>query len=337
MSSVTDPEAIISGFVSGIHPAFVITVANTAFSASLFTLFVVLLALSTKESRRRVIFRLNVFAICIVLTMGIVIGFCNGKIVVGRLYWMPPSVPIAAVAFTVFPPLLCDSILLSRLFALYPLRSTSSATLLKILAFPFCVKSARVVVLTLFLNDYVRSATTAPGLLWGEDATWFRNPRLIAEWTLQIADNSLFLYNLYVRAGSVTRQGGMTARIRQVFYISAANFVLPLIFSIVLIILFATPRLLAIGELLWLINGYVTALGVLCATLWFSGSEWARIRNEPSSSNIFSFKPTLQRECDRKHGCEIAVVGERFVTPDIVGIDFARGGLQSSPPTDGRE
>ncbi|KAI6154173.1 hypothetical protein BKA82DRAFT_24221 [Pisolithus tinctorius] len=332
MSSVTDPEAIISGFVNDIHSAFVITVANTAFSASLFTLFVVLLALSTEESRRRVIFRLNVFAICIVFTMGIVIGFCNGKIVVGRLYWMPPSVPIAAVAFTVFPPLLCDSILLSRLFALYPLRSTSSATLLKILAFPFC---------TLFLNDYVRSATTAPGLLRGQDATWFRNPRLIAEWTLQIADNSysvsLFLYNLYVRAGSVTRQGGMPARIRQVFYISAANFVLPLIFSIVLIILFATPRLLAIGELLWLINSYVTVLGVLCATLWFSGSEWARIRNEPSSGNMFSFKPTLQGVYDRKHGCEIAVVGERLVTPDMVGIDFARDGLQATPRADGRE
>ncbi|KIK29905.1 hypothetical protein PISMIDRAFT_671890 [Pisolithus microcarpus 441] len=135
---------------------FVAIVVNTAFSASLFTLFVVLLALSTKESRRRLVFRLNVLAICLVLTMGILVGFSNGKVILNPFYSLPASVPIAGVFFTFLPPLLCDSILLTRLFALYPPSSTRPAILLKIFAFPFCIKCARVVVLVRYVVDVFR-------------------------------------------------------------------------------------------------------------------------------------------------------------------------------------
>ncbi|KIO00435.1 hypothetical protein M404DRAFT_763645 [Pisolithus tinctorius Marx 270] len=82
-SSVKDSRAIINGFAQTIRPAFVNTVANTAFSVSLFTLFGVLLALSTKESRRRVVFRLNVFVICLVLTMGVLVNVGNGSTIIG--------------------------------------------------------------------------------------------------------------------------------------------------------------------------------------------------------------------------------------------------------------
>ncbi|KAI6038853.1 hypothetical protein EDC04DRAFT_3112845, partial [Pisolithus marmoratus] len=133
---MTDSEANINAFVNAIHPSFDYTIANTAFSACLFTLFVVLLALSTKESRRRVVFRLNVLAICVVLMMGIFTGLTNGKAIVDPFNPVSPSVLIAGSASAFFPPLLYDSILLSRLFALYPPASTPPPTLLKIFAFP---------------------------------------------------------------------------------------------------------------------------------------------------------------------------------------------------------
>ncbi|KAI6120965.1 hypothetical protein EDD16DRAFT_811098 [Pisolithus croceorrhizus] len=324
MSSVTNPEAIIDGFVHTIYPAFVLLVANTAFSTCLLTLFAVLLALSTKESRRRVVFRLNVFAICLVLTMSVLVGFCNGKVVLGQSYWLPESLPSAGIAFTLFPPLLCDSILLTRLFALYPLSSTPRATLLKIIAFPFCVKCARIVILTLYIRSAVLDGYTP----------FIRDPNLIAEWTLQIADNmysvSLFLYNLHVRTGPIRLAGGIPACIRQIFYISAANFVFPLIFNIVLIIFFTTiataGQRLLIGELLVLINSYITVLGVLCATVWFSRSEWIRTRNEALPHDMFSPKPTLGRVYDDsgQFRSEIIVIGRRSSTPDTVDSDCRR-------------
>ncbi|KAI6015608.1 hypothetical protein EDC04DRAFT_2948189 [Pisolithus marmoratus] len=183
MSSVKDSEAIINDFVDSIRPAFVLAVTNIAFSASLFTLFIVLVALSTKESRRRLAFRLNVFAICLALTMGVMVGFGSVKFTLGQFDQLSTSVNIATVVFNVFLPLLCDSILLTRLFALYPLSSTHPATLLKIFTFPFCVKCARLVVITLLVNDYARTFT----MIAGYDAS--SNPNLIAEWTMQMADN----------------------------------------------------------------------------------------------------------------------------------------------------
>ncbi|KAI6041847.1 hypothetical protein EDC04DRAFT_2565043 [Pisolithus marmoratus] len=287
MSSVTDSEATINAFVNTIRPSFDYIVATTASSACVFTLFVVLFALSTKESRHRLVFRLNVLAICLVLTMGVLTSLTNGKVVVDPFNPVSTGVYLASVVFTVFPPLLYDSILLTRLFALYPLSNTPLVTLLKIFAFPFCVKCTRVVVLTLFLNGFVRTASVE-GLTLSATSTWFHNPNLITEWVMQSADNmysvSLFLYKLHDRTKLIKNSESvhyLSEHIRQIFYISVANFIFPLIFNITLIIFIMTDRSQTDGALLMLINNYVTVLGVLCATLWFSGLEWVRTRNEP--------------------------------------------------------
>ncbi|KAI6098798.1 hypothetical protein EV401DRAFT_2081914 [Pisolithus croceorrhizus] len=317
MSSATDPESTINKYVESIQPAFFVLLENTAFSASLFTLFVVLLALSTKESRRRVAFRLNVLVVCIVLMMGVLVGFCDGKAVLNELDHPLRATYIASITFAVFPPLLSESILLTRLLALYPLSSTGLVTLLKIFTFPLCVKCARVVVLILFINGF------AEVLRAGSGNHWFRNPNLIAEWTMQIADNaysvSLFLYNLRVRT-IPKKCGRLPARIRQIFYISAANFVFPLMFNLVLIICSITDQSSdTLGSLLLLINNYVTVMGVLCATVWFSRSEWVRTRKEPLSGDILMPQLTLRRvhDAERKFGSNIVMVGKGSTTSDM--------------------
>ncbi|KAI6120968.1 hypothetical protein EDD16DRAFT_1573909 [Pisolithus croceorrhizus] len=53
------------------YPTFALIAAGTTFSACLFTLFVVLLVLSTKEPRRCMVLRLKVAAIYPVLMMGV--------------------------------------------------------------------------------------------------------------------------------------------------------------------------------------------------------------------------------------------------------------------------
>ncbi|KAI6045894.1 hypothetical protein EDC04DRAFT_3024794 [Pisolithus marmoratus] len=302
MSSVSDSEATIIAFVNTIRPNFNYIITITAFSACLFTLFVVLLALSTKESRRRVVFRLNAFAICLALTTSILAGLSNGKAIVDPSNPVSIGVFIAASVSVCFPPLLYDSILLTRLFALYPPASTPPATLLQIIAFPFCVKCTRVVVITLYVNNIATTVTTTATDVLAQDeaTTWFRNPNIITEWTLQIADNmysvSLFLYNLHVRARPLRSEGGIPSRIRQIFYISAANFVFPLILNIALLIFVATSRSPSDGGgLLVLVNNYVTIIGVMCATIWFSRSEWVQTRKEPLSDEMLRRRLNLVR------------------------------------------
>ncbi|KAI6019460.1 hypothetical protein BKA83DRAFT_4306181 [Pisolithus microcarpus] len=329
MSSVSDSEATLVAFVNAIRPNFDYIITITTFSACLLTLFAVLLALSTKESRRRVVFQLNVLAICIALTTSILAGLTDWKAIVDPFNPVSTSVFITASASVYFPPLLYDSILLTRLFALYPLSSTSPATLLKIFVFPFCIKCARVAAITLIIYDNVRliTTTTAEVLVQDEAIIWFRNPNIIAEWAMQIADNlysvSFFLYNLHVRARPLKIEGGIPNRIHQVFYISVANFVFPLAFNISLLIFVVTgisanPG----GGLLLLINNYVTVIGVMCATIWFSRSEWAQTRKEPLSEEMLRRKLNFPRTPVNGRWGEVVVVIERRThTPDPAGVD----------------
>ncbi|KAI6113615.1 hypothetical protein EDD16DRAFT_1709487 [Pisolithus croceorrhizus] len=329
MSSVTDSEATINAFVTTIRPDFGSIIANAAFSACLFTLFVLLLALSTKESRRRVVFRLNVLAICIALTTSILGGLIDGKAIVDPFNLPSTDVFIAASAFVYFPPLLYDSILLTRLLALYPPSSTPPVTLLKIFAFPFCIKCARLAVITLIICDFVRTiTTTTTEILVQEAATvWFRNPNMIAEWTMQIVDNmysvSLFLHNLHVRVRPLKSERGIPNRIRQIFYISVANFVLPLVFNITLLVFVVIdPSTNPVGVLI-LTNNYVTVMGVMCATVWFSRPGWTQTRKEPSSEEMLRREPNFPRAPigSGMGWGEVVVIGPGTFTVDSTSVD----------------
>ena len=153
MSQAASPEVIITAFIDAIHPSFNYVVVLTTFSSCLLTLLVVLFAFSTKESRRRLVFHLNVLAICLALILGIFSGITSGRAVLDPFHLVSKNVYIATIVFAVFPPLFYDSILLFRLFALYPPATTPKITLLKIFAFPFCIKCARIVVIVRFLHN----------------------------------------------------------------------------------------------------------------------------------------------------------------------------------------
>ncbi|KAI6031176.1 hypothetical protein PISMIDRAFT_444960 [Pisolithus microcarpus 441] len=328
MSSVTDAsEEAVNAYISSIQPSFDFILAGTALSACLFTLLVTLFVFSTRETRRHVVFRLNVFAICLAMTLGVFIGLACGKLILDPFNSMWKGFYATGVAFALYPPILYDSILLTRLFALYPLGATPSVTLVKIFAFPFCIKCARVIVLTLFFSDYIEYGFTAQALAQQQNDIWYRNPKITAEWVMQMADNlysvSLFLYNLHIRTSLVQRVGGISERIRQVFYVSVANFVFPLFFNIAQIILDMTNRQSTAGAVVIVINHYVTVIGVLCATLWFSGSEWARTRSQPISGHGLSGKSNSEQAhgSSGKSRGEILVIGKSLSTLDTASLE----------------
>ena len=77
----------------------------------------------------------------------------------------------------------------------------------------------------------------------------------------------------------------VTERIRQIFFIAAANFVFPLILNIAQLICITSSRSYSVGTMFLLTNGYVSVIGVLCATIWASGSEWVRTNRSTVSEN----------------------------------------------------
>lgn len=143
----SEAQAIIEEYITQIKPSFNFVVGLTAFSASLFTLLIVLFAFSTRPLRQRLVFRLNVVAIIISLLLGILNGILSGSAVLNPFNPLPQSLYVATIFFAIYPPLFYDSILLTRLFALYPVATTPALTLIKIFLFPFCIKCGRLVVL----------------------------------------------------------------------------------------------------------------------------------------------------------------------------------------------
>ncbi|KAI6013309.1 hypothetical protein PISMIDRAFT_677254 [Pisolithus microcarpus 441] len=271
MSESSEIQAIITEFVNAIRPQYFLVVAVVPFCGCLLTLLAVLCAFSTPELRSLLVFKLNVVAILVALVTGILNGYLNG------LRILEPFAPETAlsicftfVLFALGSPLFYDSILLLRVLAFYPIHSTPLLTLAKVLAIPILVKCGRLLCLSLFLHGYyVRYAS------YGPVTNWFRNPYVTSEWALQVVDNmyscGFFLYKLHIHDSKISqfRSGStMVHLIRNIFLISCANFVFPVLFNVAQIICITIDRSYLTATLLLLINGYVSVIGVLGATIF---------------------------------------------------------------------
>ncbi|KAL4077671.1 hypothetical protein J3A83DRAFT_4186000 [Scleroderma citrinum] len=290
MSQVPSTEAVITGFIAAIHPNF------NLLSVSLPML---------PESQRRLVFHLNVLAIIIALILAIFNGITSGKAILKPFNPVSKDVYVATIVFAIFPPLFYDSILLCRLFALYPPAMTPALTLVKIFAFPFCIKCARLVV-----------------ILWAKHSGPF--PRyfdfLVPQWlTYRLSGRysvSFFLYKLHIRTSTIKRETSIAERIRQIFYISIANFIFPLFFNIAQIVCITTDSSPYTGTMLLMTNDYITVVGVLCATIWFSGTDWVRTRNgsERGVVHVHKWGSGRGQSSDERHGSAIRLASEKSVT-----------------------
>ncbi|KAI6155767.1 hypothetical protein BKA82DRAFT_4082557 [Pisolithus tinctorius] len=278
MSEPSDIQAIITGFIDAVRPEYILVVATAPFCGCLLTLLVILFAFSTPESRSFLVFKLNVIAILVALVTSILNSYLN------TLGFLEPFAPDVALSicftfalFALGSPLFYDSILLLRVLAFYPIRSTPLLMLAKVLTVPILVKCGRLVCLSLFLHDYyVKYAT------YGPVTNWFRNPYVTSEWGLQVIDNmyscGFFLYKLYIHDSKISKfrlGSNMVHLIRNIFLVSCANFVFPVIFNIAQMICITTDRSYSTTTVLLLVNGYVSVIGVLGATLWGRAQSYA--------------------------------------------------------------
>ncbi|KAI6044848.1 hypothetical protein EDC04DRAFT_268996 [Pisolithus marmoratus] len=285
MSAPSDIQAIITGFIDAVRPQYILVVTTAPFCGCLLTLLAVLYAFSTPELRSLLVFKLNAIAILVALVTTILNGYLN---TVGLLEPFSPdtalSICFTFAFFSLGSPLFYDSILVLRILAFYPIRSTPLFMLAKVLIVPALVKCGRLVCLSLFLHDYYVGYAT-----YGPITNWFRNAYVTSEWALQVIDNmyscGFFLYKLYVHGSKASkfRTGSTIVRqMRNVFLISCANFVFPVLFNIAQIICITTVQSYLTTTLLLLINGYVSVIGVLGATIWGRARNYAANRkNQP--------------------------------------------------------
>ncbi|KAF9487796.1 hypothetical protein BDN71DRAFT_1404265 [Pleurotus eryngii] len=289
-------------YIEAIRPSVTMLMIGSVWSAVLVPLLCVLFFFSTKDLRRKPIFILNV---CSIL-LGIAMGLLNGvKAILTPLVPQPESNFITFASLVVAIPIFVESILVLRLMAVYPWKTTPLATHLAIFTPLFLLKIARVTNAIVFIVQYKSLAQGVNNPIASGQKSWRTEPGQKIEWFLQVVDNSvtsgLFLLRLQGgkklagmsgRVQSGSKLSSYSRRLKGLFWISVSNFVFPVFLSLCqLIFIFRDPDYLK-GTYIFLTNDYVEIVGVLLATVWQAGTHWADDNSAPRST--VSSLPTVR-------------------------------------------
>lgn len=262
------------------------------FTVILIPLIFALFYFSTPLSRRRPIFILNVIAIVLAFTAGIMIDSLAIHSMLSPLDAWPPSVNIAIGIIGAFQSILVDLILLLRLALIYPYTIVGPKRFALITTLPVLLKIARLVNMFVFIKVL---ADAARGPMGSENiaVVWATTPYLKIEWSAQLVDNAYasiaFLWAIRLRRkyrSSVEseispRRTTFGQRMRTLFYISVSNFVFPSLLSLAqLVVVYKNVYVLTVNEIV-LVNTMVAVIGVVFATVWAGSVNYQDEKTEP--------------------------------------------------------
>ncbi|TFK86952.1 hypothetical protein K466DRAFT_523255 [Polyporus arcularius HHB13444] len=284
-------------------------IVETVFPTLLVPIAICLFMITKPEIQRKPVFFLNVFSIVLGLVFGGIAIATVSRSISGHL--VSPAFVTALSGLYFFIPVCVQCILFVRIFAVYPPRSISRLLAFTLYGTLFAMTVARVVnlVITLIrMSDAAHHAASA----WAVLGVGRRIPSVTAELSMgllyDIIASTLFLYRLHQGGAlkglkraendivSSAKRASYPARLRALFWIALTNFVVPVIFNVLLLILFRTET--DLGDSITVIaiisvNVYVQIVSGLLATLWSSGSSretTARSTENPMLESISTLK-----------------------------------------------
>ncbi|TCD68956.1 hypothetical protein EIP91_009346 [Steccherinum ochraceum] len=266
-------------------PAVNFLIISTTLGAVEVVMLCALLFFSTPRLRRSAVFFLTLLAILI----GLVKAAVNCYPSIRSLEYpdQPTNQKITFLSGVLngTGPIYLDCTLLVRLYAIYSARRASRTTLALLVGFPLVLSVGRIVNSTVFCvrlwadlqkvnNDVTASATA------GEFSVTTGLPLIKTEWALQIFDDcyssTLFLYPLY-KSGALSQQrASFSKKIATLFWISATNFVFPVVLSVAqLVALLVIPSRYDIALYINEVNIHISIIAVVFATVWVFEGRWA--------------------------------------------------------------
>jgi len=277
-----DPLTILVGneFVKYAKPYYTTLIVTCIWSAMLVPLFVVLIFFSNHELRRKPVFIANVFAISIgVAFAGVLL---SPTVSILRNPLAPPNVPVfmtTIVAFFALGPILVESVLLVRLWAVYPFKSTPRKVFFAVYTPIALIKIGRVTNAIIYVVGLSKRMKDGEDVFVLLERTWATFPNFKVGWVLQVVDitavSALFLVKLNRGRALRTVAGAQLAStLDSLFWIAAYNFVIPVMLNIAeLIVIWVTSDLIRIVPIS-IVNLYHDIIGVLFATVWAAGTRW---------------------------------------------------------------
>ncbi|KAG6380031.1 hypothetical protein JVT61DRAFT_8111 [Boletus reticuloceps] len=276
-----------------VRPSLRALMIGHTFLVLLMPLLVALFYYSTPYSRRRPIFILNVFALALAITAGVVSDAVNIHMILSPQIIWPVHLQIAAGFTGNFQAMLVDAILLVRLITVHPLSRVGFVRFALLTSLPITLKVARVVNSILYMNQLTIMAND-PNALQAIGTAWLTLPYVKIEWIAQVVDNSYasiaFIWTIRtyktdtmpwsLMSALTFRQSSLAARIRILTNLALSNFIIPTLISIVqLVVLFrvGAKHPFLVNDIA-LVNARVSAFGVVFATIW-AGKEHRREAN----------------------------------------------------------
>ncbi|KAK2467343.1 hypothetical protein APHAL10511_000578 [Amanita phalloides] len=234
---------------------------------------------------------------------------CNhdGTNVGGSGNWLtllldPLGIPskLLSVAFIILvfsSPLFVESILLIRLWRVYPFRTTPRKIFIAILASVALLKFARLANMTVFLVVVLSIKGDGLESLWILRQKAAKTPSCKLEWLLQVVDNTsasgLFLMKLNEGRAFKSKACGWSSRLEGLFWITVSNFIIPVVMSVVQLVVAWTSQDIFDASPICIVNIYVEIIGVLLATVWAAGvgvryHEEGKITTAPTLTTMVS-------------------------------------------------
>ncbi|KAJ7923760.1 hypothetical protein B0H13DRAFT_1979254 [Mycena leptocephala] len=265
-----DPQAIIATFAQAIRPAIAFIVITTILGTILIPLLVLLFALSTPQSRRKPIFILNVVAVSLGIIITAVSLHFQIRSILSPFSNIDRAENLIYFYLDKWLPWFSEAVLLLRIAVVFPRHR-----LPLLLAFPITVKAGRVAVNILYCYVILSQ---------------FPKSLFKADLFLELADNSyvsfLFLWKLGWHRRSQLRSGDLAieritwsrskssksyaSKLQTLFWIASTNFVFPLIFILIEIIMIFVGTEPIIYAGIDVVRSYITIIATTSATVWSS-------------------------------------------------------------------
>ncbi|KAM5531178.1 hypothetical protein V8D89_015148 [Ganoderma adspersum] len=261
------------------------------------------LILTSSHLRKKPVFILNACAIACAFGFGGT-TLMNAK---DTLLERPASVSRieALVILSYFIPICTQSILLIRIFAVYPLRLLSWKKNLLVYGVLGVALMARTINMGFCLHQIIADLQKSVDIFVG-----WTSPFVRADWFLQLfyVTYASALFLLRLREGSTPTLRGRIGtsipysnselrttyvdRLRALFWIAVFNFVFPAILSVIaIVVIFSSTDSWVLTDLVTT-NLYLDVVCVLLATIWCSGKYWE------SPERGIKFKATMVESHD---------------------------------------
>ncbi|KAH8825001.1 hypothetical protein DL96DRAFT_1682192 [Flagelloscypha sp. PMI_526] len=290
-----------TNYISVIHSTLTGVFIAHSFLILLLPLVGALFYFSSRKSRTRPIFFLNLVAIALAFIAGVLLDYRGLRTILSPENPPPVSINLAVGVLGAVQSILVDVILLLRLITVYPRAYIGGERFLALIALPVTLKVGRVINLLIFIVKLAENAHDPVAI----SRFWIQAPYLKIEWFMQLFDNAyasgFFLWRLVLRtredrsfSAHSNSSVSFVEKVKTLIWIAATNFVIPCVFSLAqLVIVYEEVNYVIVNDIV-LVNTMLAVFGVVFATIW-AGTTHKRQEETASAPTDSSDGPNSPR------------------------------------------